>query len=206
MQRLDAKRVFDLALGVPALVVSLPIQIVVAGAVAAKLGRPVLFSQQRPGRFGVPFTVRKFRTMIPVDHARGLVEDDARLTPLGLWLRSTSLDELPTLWNIVRGDMSLVGPRPLLMEYLDIYTVDQARRHNMRPGLTGLAQVNGRNSIDWDRRLMLDLVYVDNRTLGLDLKILCRTLVLVFSRAGVNARGHATMPRLMSSTHSNGSR
>jgi lipopolysaccharide/colanic/teichoic acid biosynthesis glycosyltransferase len=152
------------------------------------MGPPVLFRQVRPGRGGRLFTLRKFRTM-----RSGSGPDEERLTSIGRWLRRTSLDELPELWNVVAGDMSLVGPRPLLVEYLDLYSPRQARRHDVRPGLTGLAQVEGRNLVDWDARLELDVRYVETRTLGLDLRILWRTIGLVLRREGISAEGEATM-------------
>lgn len=189
----DRKRLVDLVLGVPALVLSLPVQAAVAVAVRMRLGRPVLFRQERPGLHGQPFTMVKYRTMLEPDPARGLVTDDQRMTRLGSLLRATSLDELPALLNVVRGEMSLVGPRPLLVQYLDRYTPEQARRHDVRPGLTGLAQVNGRNATTWERRLALDVEYVDNRsTLG-DLRIIGRTVATVLTRRGVSAEGTATM-------------
>lgn len=194
--RLDAKRTLDLALGLPLLVVSAPLQAAVAVAVAVKLGRPVLFRQQRPGLNGAPFTLLKFRTMLPVNDALGLTDDASRMTGLGRWLRSTSLDELPALWNVVRGDMSLVGPRPLLLSYLALYTEDESRRHHVRPGITGLAQVSGRNAVSWDERLRLDVEYVDRSSLPLDLRILCRTVGTVLRRVGIAADGFETMPVL----------
>lgn len=193
MNGLDAKRVLDLAVATPALVLSLPVQAVIAGAVRWRLGSPALFSQQRPGLHGEVFTMRKFRTMRDVDEARGLVTDAQRLTPFGSFLRSTSLDELPTLWNVVRGDMSLVGPRPLLMEYLDRYTPEQARRHEVRPGVTGLAQVSGRNAVSWEERLALDVEYVDRRSLRLDLRIILRTVGAVLRRSDIDAGPGVTM-------------
>jgi lipopolysaccharide/colanic/teichoic acid biosynthesis glycosyltransferase len=195
-----AKRLIDLVVSVPALVISLPIQAVVATAVAAKLGRPVLFRQQRPGLHGEPFEMVKFRTMLPEDPALGLVDDASRVTPLGHWLRATSLDELPTLWNIVRGHMSLVGPRPLLMQYLERYSPEQAHRHDVRPGLTGLAQVSGRNTLSWDDKFMLDVEYVETRSLRLDLGILWRTVVSVLRCEGISAAGEATMPEFLGTT------
>lgn len=189
-----SKRVFDLALAVPALIVSLPVQAAVGIAVARKLGRPVLFRQERPGLHGAPFTMVKFRSMLPADPSRGLVSDESRMTTFGSMLRSTSLDELPALWNIVRGDMSLVGPRPLLMKYLPLYNATQARRHEVKPGLTGLAQISGRNAVTWARRLELDVEYVDTWTIGLDLKILWATVAKVIRRDGITAAGAVSMP------------
>lgn len=195
----DVKRVFDVAVATPMLVVTAPIQAAVAVAVAARLGRPVLFRQQRPGRHGRPFTILKFRTMVPIDAAAGRVEDASRMTGLGRFLRATSLDELPTLLNVIRGDMSLVGPRPLLTAYLPRYSAAQARRHEVRPGLTGLAQVSGRNAVGWDERLALDVEYVDTRTMRLDLAILIRTVRAVLRRDGISAEGEATMPEFLGS-------
>jgi len=192
-----AKRLIDLVVSVPALVISLPIQALVAAAVAAKLGRPVLFRQQRPGLHGEPFEMVKFRTMLPEDPALGLVDDASRVTPLGHWLRATSLDELPTLWNIIRGHMSLVGPRPLLMQYLARYSPEQARRHEVRPGLTGLAQVSGRNGLSWEDKLRLDVDYVDHHTFMGDLKIIRSTVRSVARRDGITAVGEATMSEFL---------
>lgn len=189
----DRKRALDLVLGVPALVMSLPVQAVVALVVRWRLGSPVLFRQQRPGLHGEPFTMMKFRTMVDPDPGRGLVTDEERLTTFGSFLRSTSLDELPALVHVVRGQMSLVGPRPLLMRYLDRYTPEQARRHEVRPGLTGLAQVNGRNATTWERRLALDVEYVDTHSLRLDLRIIRDTVLAVVTRRGVSGEGTATM-------------
>ena len=191
--RSRVKRVLDLGVGLPALAMSIPIQGCVAALVLVKLGRPVLFKQVRPGLEGRPFELVKFRTMRPVDPARGWVDDESRLTAFGRALRSTSLDELPTLWNVVRGDMSLVGPRPLLVQYLDRYTDAQARRHEVRPGLTGLAQVSGRNAISWEERLRLDVDYVDRQSLGLDVRILLATVRAVLSRHGIHSEDSATM-------------
>jgi lipopolysaccharide/colanic/teichoic acid biosynthesis glycosyltransferase len=200
----DPKRALDLALGVPALVLSLPLQAVVALAVRWRLGSPVLFRQQRPGLHGEPFTMMKFRTMVDPDPSRGLVSDEERLTAFGALLRSTSLDELPALVHVVRGQMSLVGPRPLLMRYLDRYTQEQARRHEVRPGLTGLAQVSGRNAITWERRLTLDVDYVETRSLALDLRIIGRTIAAVFTRRGVAGEGTATMTEFTGEATSTG--
>lgn len=194
---LRVKRALDLAVAVPALVVSAPVQAVVAVAVRWRLGSPVLFRQTRPGLHAQPFELVKFRTMLPIDESSGRVDDASRMTALGSFLRATSLDELPTLWNVVRGDMSLVGPRPLLMQYVNRYTPQQARRHEVRPGLTGLAQVRGRNAVAWCDRLRLDVEYVDTACLAMDLRILTRTLFLVVSRRGVSAAGAATMPEFL---------
>jgi len=186
-----------LAIAVPALVLSLPIQAATAALIRLRLGSPVLFRQTRPGLGGRPFEMRKFRTMVDLDPARNLVTDDDRMTPLGLRLRALSLDELPTLWNVVRGDMSLVGPRPLLMRYLDRYTSEQARRHEVRPGITGLAQVNGRNAISWEEKFAWDVAYVDNMSLGEDLRIVAATVGAVVRRDGISAEGHETMPEFL---------
>ncbi|HEX6911941.1 MAG TPA: sugar transferase [Longimicrobium sp.] len=191
-----AKRLLDLAIAVPALVVLAPLIAVTAGLVRLRLGTPVVFRQQRPGLHGRPFQLLKFRTMRDAVDARGEpLPDEERLTAFGRRLRATSLDELPTLWNVVRGDMSLVGPRPLLMEYLPRYTPEQARRHEVRPGITGWAQVNGRNAITWDEKFRLDVWYVDHRSLALDLRILWTTLRTVFVREGISHPGHATMEK-----------
>jgi lipopolysaccharide/colanic/teichoic acid biosynthesis glycosyltransferase len=164
--------------------------------VALRLGRPVFFRQARPGRNGRLFTLYKFRTMTDARDAEGrLLPDEARLTPFGRFLRSTSLDELPSLLNFVRGEIALVGPRPLLEEYLPLYSPVQARRHEVRPGLTGWAQVNGRNSLNWDERLALDVWYVDNRSLGLDLRIIALTLLRVVRREGITGENSVTMRR-----------
>ncbi|GAA1886142.1 sugar transferase [Lapillicoccus jejuensis] len=192
---MDRYRVRDLVVAVPALVLSTPAQLVVAAVVAARLGRPVLFRQTRAGRHGEPFRLLKFRTMLDVDEAAGLLTDEQRLTPTGRVLRATSLDELPGLWNVVRGDMALVGPRPLLVDYLPLYSPEQARRHEVPPGLTGLAQVSGRNAVGWAERLRLDVEYVDRRSLALDLRLLCRTVAVVLRREGISADGQATMSR-----------
>ena len=195
-RRFDAvKRVLDVVTSALALVASAPLQAVIAVLVARDVGRPVLFSQERPGRDGRPFVLRKFRTMVAPDPGREGTGDEARLTDLGKLLRSTSLDELPSLWNVLRGDMSLVGPRPLLMEYLPLYTPEQARRHEVRPGLTGLAQVSGRNLVSWEERFRLDVAYVDQRSLALDARILVRTVLAVVRRTGVSSETSATMER-----------
>lgn len=194
MARDATKRIFDLALTIPALIVLAPLMLVVAAAVALRLGRPVLFRQQRPGRGGKPFVIYKFRTMRDAHDASGRPLPDAeRLTAFGRLIRSTSLDELPGLFNVLRGDMSLVGPRPLLMQYLGRYTPEQARRHEVRPGLTGWAQVNGRNALSWEERFALDVWYVDHRSLALDLHILILTVARVLRRDGIAQPGQATM-------------
>jgi lipopolysaccharide/colanic/teichoic acid biosynthesis glycosyltransferase len=188
------KRALDFAGALTGLVVLSPVLACVAVAVAVRLGRPVLFVQERPGRSGVAFRLVKFRTMRGVDVSGGRVADEERLTRFGRALRSTSLDELPELWHVLRGDMSFVGPRPLLMAYLDRYTAVQARRHEVRPGITGLAQVSGRNTVEWGARFALDVEYVDARSFELDARILWRTVVAVLRRDGTTAEGHVTMP------------
>ena len=189
------KRGLDIVASAIALVVLSPVILVIAILVVLRLGRPVVFAQPRPGRDGRVFTLYKFRSMRAVDARSGRVSDADRLTPVGVRLRATSLDELPSLWNVLRGDMSVVGPRPLLVEYLDRYTPEQARRHEVRPGITGLAQVNGRNTISWDDKFALDVRYVDRRSLGLDLRIVIATIGSVVRRDGISAEGHATMSR-----------
>jgi sugar transferase EpsL len=189
------KRLFDFVTATLALVLFAPIMLCVALLVVLGMGRPVLFRQQRPGLHGKPFELIKFRTMIVAE--AGVDRDAQRLTRIGRFLRATSLDELPQLWNVVRGDMSLVGPRPLLMQYLDRYTDEQARRHLVRPGLTGWAQVNGRNALRWEEKFALDLWYVDHRSFVLDLRILWMTILRVLGRRGVAADGSATMPEFM---------
>ena len=190
------KRVFDfLAALLALLMLALPL-LALAWLIRRKLGSPVLFCQVRPGLQGRPFTMVKFRTMTDERGADGaLLPDAQRLTPFGSFLRATSLDELPELWNVLKGDMSLVGPRPLLMEYLPLYTPEQARRHEGRPGITGWGQVNGRNAISLADKFELDVWYVDHRCLWLDLKILWRTVVKVLVRDGISAPGDATMPK-----------
>ncbi|MFN4359200.1 MAG: sugar transferase [Hylemonella sp.] len=190
------KRFFDLLLSFGLLLaLALPL-LLLWGLVRCKLGSPVLFRQVRPGLHGRPFVMVKFRTMTDERGADGeLLPDAQRLTSFGRFLRATSLDELPELWNVLRGEMSLVGPRPLLMEYLPLYSPEQARRHEVRPGITGWAQVNGRNALSWDDRFKLDIWYVDHRSLWLDLRILWLTVRKVIVREGISAQGEATMPR-----------
>lgn len=195
------KRALDLLVAGPALILSLPVQAITAIAIRIKLGRPVLFRQQRPGLNGEVFEMLKFRTMLLPDPERGLVTDADRMTPLGAFLRSTSVDELPTLWNIVRGDLSVVGPRPLLVQYLERYSPEQARRHDVRPGLTGLAQVNGRNAISWEEKFAYDVEYVDTHNLALDVGIILRTVLQVLRRDGISAGGEATMPEFRGDRH-----
>ena len=183
------KRAIDAVAAAVALVVLLPVIAAGALAVLVSMGRPVLFRQRRPGRHGELFEMVKFRTMRAGDGA-----DGARLTRTGNWLRASSIDELPSLWNVVKGEMSLVGPRPLLPDYLDRYTPRQARRHEVRPGITGLAQVSGRNALGWEDKLEFDVRYVERLSLRLDLRILARTVTTVVRREGISADGHATMP------------
>ena len=189
----SVKRVLDILAAAVGLIVLSPVFAVVAVLVAVKLGRPVLFKQDRPGRNGRVFRLYKFRTMKNIDQAQGLVTDGQRLTGFGRALRSTSLDELPTLINVFTGDMSVVGPRPLLVQYLDRYTPLQARRHEVRPGITGLAQVSGRNSLSWEEKFTLDVTYVDTHNFATDARILGSTIVAVFRRHGISASGEATM-------------
>jgi len=189
------KRFIDLAAAIAGLVIFAPVMLCVAVLVRGRLGSPVFFCQKRPGRCGGPFTILKFRTMTDAKGEDGKMLPDAeRLTRLGRFLRGTSLDELPELINVLKGEMSLVGPRPLKMEYLDFYSPEEARRHDVRPGITGWSQVNGRNAVDWPTRLKQDVWYVDNMSFWLDLKILWLTVFKVFKREGISAEGHATMP------------
>lgn len=188
------KRVFDVLVATLGLIALSPLLLLVALLVLADVGSPVLFRQTRPGFRGRPFELRKFRTMRDAVGSSGALRPDAeRLTKVGRFLRSTSLDELPELLNVLMGEMTLVGPRPLLMEYLPLYSQEQARRHDVRPGITGWAQVNGRNALDWPARLELDVWYVDHRSFLLDLHILTRTILKVFQREGISQPGHETM-------------
>jgi lipopolysaccharide/colanic/teichoic acid biosynthesis glycosyltransferase len=196
------KRTLDCTAAAIGLVVAAPVMAAVAGAIYATMGRPILFRQTRPGLHAKKFTLYKFRTMSVASGAAARVSNDAnRLTPLGMFLRSTSLDELPQLWNILRGDMSLVGPRPLLVQYLPRYSPREARRHEVLPGLTGWAQINGRNAVTWPQRFELDVAYVDDWSLGLDLRILLRTVVSVLGRKGISQGEHATMPEFTGHAH-----
>jgi sugar transferase EpsL len=189
------KRIFDFVVSLLALTIFSPVLIFVGIAIYYKLGAPVLFRQLRPGLGGKPFEVIKFRTMLNVVDSHGVpLPDSTRLTKFGQFLRSTSLDELPQLICVLRGDLSLVGPRPLLMEYLPLYSAEQAKRHLVRPGITGWSQVNGRNALSWDEKFKLDVWYVEHRSFFLDLKILALTVFAVFKRRGINNDGHATMP------------
>jgi lipopolysaccharide/colanic/teichoic acid biosynthesis glycosyltransferase len=189
-----AKRALDVTVASAALVATAPILAAAAGAVRVTLGKPVLFRHLRPGKDGRPFEIYKLRTMRAARAGEASESDADRLTPLGRFLRSTSIDELPELLNVLRGELSLVGPRPLLMEYLERYTPEQARRHDVMPGITGWAQVEVRNAADWDTKLALDLWYVEHRSLWLDLVILARTVGKVLARSDISAPGHATMP------------
>lgn len=190
------KRLIDITASGAALAVLSPVLAVTAYKVKKNLGSPVLFKQTRPGLDGKPFEMIKFRTMKDATDKDGnLLPDSERLTPFGQKLRSTSIDELPELWNVLKGDMSLVGPRPLLMEYLPLYNSEQARRHNVRPGVTGYAQVNGRNAISWEQKFALDTWYVDNQSLWLDFKILAKTVKQVLIKDGISAEGEATMSK-----------
>jgi lipopolysaccharide/colanic/teichoic acid biosynthesis glycosyltransferase len=199
--RLLVKRGLDCTAAAVGLVVTAPVMAGVAAAIYATMGRPILFRQTRPGMHERPFTLIKFRTMSnATGEAARVSNDGARLTPVGKFLRSTSLDELPQLWNVLRGDMSLVGPRPLLMQYLTRYSREEARRHEVLPGITGWAQINGRNAVTWRQRFALDIDYVDNWSLSLDLRILARTLVNVLRREGISQGEHATMPEYMGRT------
>jgi len=195
------KRLFDITISLSALAVFMPVMIYVAWQIYKKLGSPVLFKQQRPGMFGKPFEMIKFRTMLNTIGSDGSVlPDSERLTSFGKFLRSTSLDELPEFWNVLKGDMSLVGPRPLLMEYLTLYSSFQARRHDVKPGITGWAQVNGRNLLSWEEKFELDVWYVDNSSFWLDLKILFLTVKKVVVRDGVSHSDHATMKKFIGSS------
>jgi sugar transferase EpsL len=194
------KRLFDLVIAIPLVFLLSPVMLLVAILVLLRLGRPVLFRQARPGLAGKSFELLKFRTMIDsLDSAGQSLPDEKRLTRVGQFLRSTSLDELPQLFNVIKGDMSLVGPRPLLMKYLDRYNQQQMRRHEVKPGITGWAQVKGRNAISWERRFGLDIWYVDNQSLLLDLRIMILTVCRWLSREGVTQPGHATVEEFMGS-------
>lgn len=188
------KRVFDLLLLLVSVPITVPVSLVIALVLAMRLGFPIFFTQLRPGLHGKPFRLIKFRSMSSKRDARGeLLPDSQRLSSFGVFLRSTSLDELPELWNVLKGEMSLVGPRPLLMEYLQRYSPEQSRRHDVRPGITGWAQINGRNAIGWEARFDLDLWYVDHQSLLLDIRILAITIARVLKREGIASAGEATM-------------
>ena len=192
------KRLFDLVIAGPSVIFLSPLLVLIGILVRMKIGTPVLFCQERPGKNGKPFTIYKFRTMTDErDKDGNLLPDGERLTPLGRFLRKTSIDELPELFNVIKGDMSLVGPRPLLMQYLDRYTPEQARRHEVKPGITGWAQVNGRNAISWEDKFKLDVWYVDNWSLWLDVRIILMTVWKILKREGINQPGQATMEEFM---------
>lgn len=194
------KRLLDIVIASIALVILSPLYIFVAYKVKKNLGSPVLFRQVRPGLNGIPFEMIKFRTMKDaVDIQGNPLPDHERLTPFGKMLRSTSLDEMPELWNVIKGDMSIVGPRPLLMEYLPLYNNEQAKRHNVRPGMTGHAQVNGRNAIGWDEKFKLDTWYVENQSVWLDFKIMLKTVKKVIAKDDINEAGEATMTKFTGS-------
>ena len=198
------KRIFDLALTIPGLILISPVLVVVALLVLIFHGRPVLFKQVRPGYRAQPFAVWKFRTMTDARDSQGnLLPDASRLTRLGQFLRSTSLDELPELYNVLRGEMSLVGPRPLLLQYLERYSTEQARRHDVLPGITGWAQINGRNAISWEQKFQLDVWYVDHWSLGLDVKILLANFWKVLKREGISQEGYATAEEFWGDTDKN---
>jgi len=190
------KRFSDVCFSFVLLLILSPLLILLSIITLILLGYPVLFRQLRPGLNGKPFHFYKFRTMTNDRDSNGrLLPDELRMTRFGKFLRKTSLDELPSFYNVLRGDMSLVGPRPLLMEYLPLYNEDQSRRHHVRPGITGLAQVSGRNAVEWEKRFELDVWYVDHRSFLLDIKILCKTFLIVFQRKGIQAEGYVTMPK-----------
>lgn len=196
VDRLMFKRTFDVLIAAAGLIILSPVMIVLAYLVRKNLGSPVLFRQIRPGLAGKPFEMLKFRTMRDSVGSDGvLLSDSERLTSFGRLLRSSSLDELPGLWNVVRGEMSLVGPRPLLMEYLPLYNQEQSRRHEVKPGITGWAQVNGRNALSWEQKFKLDVWYVDNQSLWLDCKIILRTIKKVLIKEGISSHGEATMSK-----------
>lgn len=197
-----AKRAFDILVAGMGLILLSPLLLITAALVRSRIGSPVFFRQTRPGLNGHPFEILKFRTMTNAVDAKGqLLPDEQRLTPFGQLLRSTSLDELPELINVLKGEMSLVGPRPLIMRYLDRYTPEQARRNLARPGITGLAQVRGRNSLSWEERFKLDVEYIDSWSIGLDVRILFETVVTVLRREGISTEGHATAPEFMGEQH-----
>ena len=196
------KRLLDIIIASIALILLSPLYAFVAYKVKKNLGSPVLFRQVRPGLYGKPFEMIKFRTMKDaVDEQGNPLPDSERLTPFGQMLRSTSLDEMPELWNVIKGDMSIVGPRPLLMEYLPLYSPEQAKRHDVRPGMTGHAQVNGRNAISWEEKFKLDTWYVENQSIWLDFKIMLKTVQKVIAKDDISAEGEATMTRFIGSKH-----
>ena len=190
------KRIFDFFVSLVIILLFSPLFIIIALLIRFKLGSPIFFRQQRPGFEGKPFYMIKFRTMRDITDVNGnYLSDEIRMTRFGSILRSLSLDELPELWNVLKGDMSLVGPRPLLMEYLDLYSKEQLQRHNVKPGITGWAQINGRNALTWQEKFALDLWYVDNRSIWLDIKILLLTVKKVLIREGISAEGEVTMSK-----------
>jgi len=194
------KRIIDITIASTALILLSPVYLIVAHKVKKNLGSPVLFRQVRPGLHGKPFEMIKFRTMKDaLDTDGNPLPDSERLTPFGKMLRATSLDEMPELWNVIKGDMSIVGPRPLLMEYLPLYNEQQAKRHNVRPGITGYAQVNGRNAISWEKKFELDTWYVENQSLWLDFKIMLKTIKKVIAKDDISAEGEATMTKFTGS-------
>ena len=196
------KRILDVAIASTALVLLSPVYALVAYKVKKNLGSPVLFRQTRPGLYGQPFEMIKFRSMKDaLDTAGNPLPDSERLTPFGKMLRATSLDEMPELWNVIKGDMSIVGPRPLLMEYLPLYNSEQAKRHEVRPGITGYAQVNGRNAISWEKKFELDTWYVENQSLWLDFKIMLKTVKKVLAKDDISAEGDVTMHKFTGSKH-----
>lgn len=187
------KRLFDIAVSVTGLIISAPITLTAAAVIAKKLGKPVLFRQVRPGQDGKPFEIYKFRTMSDKRDENGeLLPDDQRMTPVGTFIRKSSIDELPQLINVLKGDISLVGPRPLLMEYLPLYNDEQKKRHNVKPGITGWAQVNGRNAISWDEKFKLDVWYAENQSFKLDMYIIYKTIINILQRKDINAPNHVT--------------
>lgn len=195
MKNQKIKRLIDIIGSLIGLTISSPIIVIISIIIYITMGRPIFFKQVRPGLKGKPFVIYKFRTMLDLRDENGNpLPDEKRLTTIGRFLRSTTLDELPEFWNVLKGDMSLVGPRPLLMEYLDRYTPEQARRHEVKPGMTGWAQINGRNAISWEEKFRLDVWYVDNWNIILDLKIIFLTILKVLKKEGISAEGHATMP------------
>ena len=204
LNKINCKRSIDIIISLVLLIVLSPLFVLVSLLVLINLGSPVFFRQRRPGKTGVPFKLIKFRTMSNSFDSNGIALDDSqRLKTFGLFLRSTSLDELPSLWSVLIGDMSLVGPRPLLMEYLPLYTTEQFRRHNVRPGITGWAQVNGRNTISWQEKFQFDTWYVDNQSFLLDMKIIWMTIKKVIAREGISADGEVTMSKFLGSSVEN---
>ncbi|PYI57192.1 sugar transferase [Paenibacillus flagellatus] len=199
------KRGFDLTVALVGLLILWPIMAIVALLVRIRLGSPVMFKQVRPGLHAKPFNIYKFRTMANLyDSAGELLPEEQRLLPFGIFLRKYSLDELPQLFNVIKGDLSLVGPRPLLMKYVSLYSEEQARRHEVRPGITGWAQINGRNSLSWEEKFALDVWYVDNRSFGMDLYIIGKTVMKVFRSEGVNYSEHVTMPEFQGNSRKAG--